>query len=188
MYQPADMAASGMLWSLHRGFNDLFERLRYRYMGLLDLVAASSAAPVLVGFLAVRARFARAGADGRTRLLPQCGRRPDAAARARPRRARASRRPRSRFADVEQRDPPVIPADELDTIIDNIGIPNSWRSLAQGDIPNIAATDGEILISLNQERARPDRATTKSGFASGSTRSSRTWSSSSSRRTSRTRF
>ena len=29
------------------------------------------------------------------------------------------------------------------TILDNIGIPNSWGSLAQGDVPNVAATDGD---------------------------------------------
>ncbi len=45
----------------------------------------------------------------------------------------------------------MIPADEIDTLIDNIGIPNSWASLAQGDIPTISSADGEILISLNKE-------------------------------------
>ena len=60
-----------------------------------------------------------------------------------------------RFADVEQEIRRTLPADELDTILDNIGIPNAWSSLAQGDVPNIAATDGEILISLNRERHGP---------------------------------
>ena len=40
----------------------------------------------------------------------------------------------------------------MDTIIDNIGVPNSWTSLAQGDIPTISSADGEILISLNKEK------------------------------------
>ena len=71
--------------------------------------------------------------------------------------ARASRRPRLRFADVEQEIRDTLPAGELDTILDNIGIPNAWSSLAQGDVPNIAATDGEILISLNRERHGPVR-------------------------------
>ena len=60
-----------------------------------------------------------------------------------------------RFADVEQEIRRTLPADEIDTILDNIGIPNAWSSLAQGDVPNIAATDGEILISLNRERHGP---------------------------------
>src|ERR1019366_3774838 len=41
---------------------------------------------------------------------------------------------------------------EIDTIIDNIGIPNSFTSLAQGDIPTISSADGEILISLTKEK------------------------------------
>ncbi|MBV8831849.1 MAG: efflux RND transporter permease subunit, partial [Acidobacteriaceae bacterium] len=46
----------------------------------------------------------------------------------------------------------VIPPDEIDMLIDNIGIPNSWPIIAQGDIPTISAADGEILISLKPER------------------------------------
>ena len=57
-----------------------------------------------------------------------------------------------RFVDVEQEIRRALPAGEIDTILDNIGIPNAWSSLAQGDVPNIAATDGEIMISLNHER------------------------------------
>jgi multidrug efflux pump subunit AcrB len=45
----------------------------------------------------------------------------------------------------------VVPPRELDMLIDNIGIPNSWPAIAQGDIPTISAADGEILISLNKE-------------------------------------
>ena len=58
----------------------------------------------------------------------------------------------ARFADLEQEIRAALPAGEIDTILDNIGIPNAWSSLAQGDVPNIAATDGEILISLNREQ------------------------------------
>ena len=62
-----------------------------------------------------------------------------------------------RFADVEQEIRNTLPAGEIDTILDNIGIPNAWGSIAQGDVPNIAATDGEILISLNREKHGPVR-------------------------------
>ena len=61
-----------------------------------------------------------------------------------------------RFAVIEREIRDVIPADEIDTLIDNIGIPNSWSSLAQGDIPTISTADGEILISLKQGQARFD--------------------------------
>src|SRR5439155_26782641 len=57
-----------------------------------------------------------------------------------------------RFAALEREIRSVIPSDEIDTLIDNIGIPNSWPSIAQGDIPTISSADGEILISLNKEK------------------------------------
>ncbi len=56
-----------------------------------------------------------------------------------------------RFAAIEREIRQVIPADEMETIIDNIGVPNSWTSLAQGDIPTISSADGELLISLKEK-------------------------------------
>ena len=44
-----------------------------------------------------------------------------------------------------------IPKDELETIMDNIGLPNSGMNLAQGDSATIGASTGEILVELNQE-------------------------------------
>ena len=58
----------------------------------------------------------------------------------------------ARFAALERDIRSVIPPNEIDTLIDNIGIPNSWPIIAQGDIPTISSADGEILISLNKER------------------------------------
>src|SRR5215467_11107810 len=58
----------------------------------------------------------------------------------------------SRFAAIEQEIRGVIPPGELDMLIDNIGIPGSWPTIAQGDIPTISSADGEILISLNKEK------------------------------------
>jgi len=57
-----------------------------------------------------------------------------------------------RFVRIENAIHEVIPPAELDTLIDNIGVPNSWNSLAQGDIPTISSADGEILISLRKEK------------------------------------
>src|SRR5580693_4179149 len=36
VYQAGGHGGKGVLWSLHRGMNNLFERLGYRYVGLLD--------------------------------------------------------------------------------------------------------------------------------------------------------
>jgi multidrug efflux pump subunit AcrB len=62
-----------------------------------------------------------------------------------------------RFSDLEREIRSVIPKDEIDMVIDNIGIPNSWPAIAQGDIPTISSADGEILISLNKEKHAPTR-------------------------------
>ena len=45
----------------------------------------------------------------------------------------------------------MIPPREIENIIDNIGIPNGGFNLAFGDSPTIGVSDGDILISLNQE-------------------------------------
>src|SRR5262249_11503869 len=50
MYQEGGYGGEGVLWSLHRGMNALFERLRYRYMGLLDF-SLQHRAPVLLLFV-----------------------------------------------------------------------------------------------------------------------------------------
>ncbi len=155
IYQAGGHGGKGILWSLHRGANSLFERFRYRYVGLLDF-SLRHRAPVLVLFLAISfgslwlARlvghdFFPAVDAGQLRLH----------ARSAP--GTRIEQTAFRFADVEQEIRNALPAGEIDTIIDNIGVPNAWGSIAQGDVPNIAATDGEILISLNREKHGPVR-------------------------------
>ena len=153
VYHAGGHGGQGVLWSLHRGMNGLFERLRYRYLGLLDL-SLQQRAPVLIGFLIVSL--------GSLLLMRMVGRDffPDVDAGTMRLHARMPPGTRIeqteiRFADVEQEIRRTLPAGEIDTILDNIGIPNAWSSLAQGDVPNVAATDGEIMISLNRERHGP---------------------------------
>jgi multidrug efflux pump subunit AcrB len=149
-HQASGHRGSGILWSFHRRMNDLFERLRYRYMGLLDW-SLDHRMPMLLGFVLV--------ALGSLWLVRMVGRDffPDVDAGTLRLHARLPPGTRIeqtelRFADIEQEIRNTLPAGEIDTILDNIGIPNAWSSLAQGDVPNIAATDGEIVISLNRER------------------------------------
>jgi multidrug efflux pump subunit AcrB len=155
VHQGKEHGGKGILAGVHRGMNDLFERLRYRYMGLLDL-SLRHRAPVLIGFLAV--------ALGSLCLVRMVGKDffPDVDAGTLRLHARTPAGTRIEHtdllvADVDQEIRNTLPPGEIDRILDNIGIPNSWGSLAQGDVPNIAATDGEILISLNRERHGPVR-------------------------------
>ncbi len=52
------------------------------------------------------------------------------------------------FAAVEREIRTIIPADETQLILDNIGIPNGGINLAFGDSAAISDSDGEILIAL----------------------------------------
>jgi len=155
VYHAGGHGGRGVLWTVHRGVNRLFEQLRYRYMGLLNLALARRA-PVLAGFMVVSlASLLLVFLVGRDFF-------PDVDAGTLRLHARTPPGTRIeetevRFADVEQEIRDTLPPGEIDTILDNIGIPNAWSSLAQGDVPNIAATDGEFLISLNRERHGPVR-------------------------------
>ena len=145
--------ASGLLERLHVRMNEAFERLRDAYVGLLDL-ALEQRAQVMIGFLAVSlVSLGLVGLIGRD-FFPEV----DAGTLRLHVRMPAGTRieqTEARLVDVEQEIRDAIPADELETILDNIGIPNAWSSIAQGDVPNIAATDTELIISLARERHKP---------------------------------
>jgi len=139
----------------HHLFNQFFEGLRFRYVGLLDwslrhrgrtlaafgiFFAASLGLGLLVGedfFPAVDSGQMRLHARGPAGMRIE--------------------ETEARFSDIEQEIRSAIPPDEIDMLIDNIGIPNSWPAIAQGDIPTISSADGEILISLKQEKHAPTR-------------------------------
>src|SRR5204862_5100709 len=52
------------------------------------------------------------------------------------------------FAQVDDHIHRLVPAGELDSTIDNIGVPVSGINLALGDPSMISTADGEILVSL----------------------------------------
>ena len=145
----------GILGTAHHLFNQAFEWLRYRYMGLLHwslyhrgrvlaafmvFAIASLGLVKLIGedfFPAVDAGQMRLHARGPAGLRIE--------------------ETEMRFAALEHEIRSVIPPDEIDMVIDNIGIPNSWPAIAQGDNPTISSADGEMLISLNKEKHAPTR-------------------------------
>jgi multidrug efflux pump subunit AcrB len=59
------------------------------------------------------------------------------------------------FGQVEDALRKVIPHEELEELLDNIGLPNGGFNLAFGDTATIGPSDGDILISLNREKHRP---------------------------------
>jgi multidrug efflux pump subunit AcrB len=138
-----------LIWRVHFAFNRSFVKFRSAYTGLLDW-ALDHRAPVLTGFLVfalgslglvflVGSDFFPAVDSGQIRLHA---------------RAAAGTRIEATemiFANIENEIRSVIAPGELDTILDNIGLPNSSFNLAFGDCPSIGVSDGEILISLKPD-------------------------------------
>ncbi len=149
LYQEGSGGGKGMIWRVHNLFNTLFERLRFRYIGLLDW-SLHHRGPVLAGFMAISvASLGLAWLVGED-FFPNV----DSGQMRLHARGPAGTRIEEtevRFAALEHEIRAVIPSNEIDMLIDNIGIPNSWPAIAQGDNPTISAADGEILISLNKE-------------------------------------
>src|SRR5882672_6985536 len=152
LYQGGDEAnaaaakAAGPIWRVHQAFDRLFEKFRAAYHGLLDRVLAHRA---LVGGAFAIFAFASLGLvlfvgndffpyvdSGQMRLhvRPPSGTRIEEDERI--------------FAQVEDEVRRVVPPQELDTILDNIGLPNSGINLAFSDSATSGSGDGEILISL----------------------------------------
>ncbi len=142
---------ASLLWRVNSIFNGLFERLRFRYIGLLDW-SLQHRAQVLSGFMAVSiASVGLAWLVGED-FFPEV----DSGQMRLDARAPAGTRLEEtevRFAAIEREIRDVIPASEMDTLIDNIGVVNCWACLAQGEIPTISSADGEILISLKQNHS-----------------------------------
>lgn len=56
------------------------------------------------------------------------------------------------FSAIEKEIRSVIPADEINLLLDNIGVPAEAFNLAFGDSATTGTSDGEILVSLNHHR------------------------------------
>ena len=135
------------LGSIHEKFNHLFEKLRARYVNGLrwclehrGVVFAGMGVLVLVSFSLVPflgRDFFPAVDAGQFRLHV---------------RAPAGTRLEStqeRFFQVGHAIRDVIPPNEIQNVLDNIGLPTSGINLAFGDSSTISSADGEILVALN---------------------------------------
>jgi len=143
----------GLFRRFHSAADRGFQRLRTAYAGLLDW-ALDHRKTVLAAFFAFSL--------GSLALLPMVGEdffpTVDSGQMRLHARAPAGTRIEETeliFAAVEDEIRAVVPPDELDTILDNIGMPNSGLSLAFSDNPSIGPDDGSILVSLKPERRRP---------------------------------
>jgi multidrug efflux pump subunit AcrB len=142
----------GVIWRIHQAFERRFDKMRDAYRGLLGWVlghrllsGGAFAAFVLLSLglvVLVGQDFFPYVDAGQMRLHVRCptGTRIEEAEHV--------------FANVEAEIRRVIPEHELDSILDNIGLPSSGINLAFSDSATIGNGDGEILISL-KEKHRP---------------------------------
>jgi multidrug efflux pump subunit AcrB len=136
------------IWRVHEAFNVQFEKFRKAYGGFLAFALHHriSVLAVFVAFVVVSCV-----------LYPFVGRDFFPAVDAGQIRLHVRGYPGTRleqsepnFARVESFIRQQIPAEQVDTIIDNIGIPNSGINMSLSDGSGISAADGEILISLKE--------------------------------------
>jgi multidrug efflux pump subunit AcrB len=147
-----DRAKQGALGRFFARFERGFERMRMAYGGLLALVLARRAA-LVVGFsLFVVASLA---------LFPLVGRDFFPSVDAGLIKLHVRGMPGTRieeterhFADVQKTIREVIPAHEIDTLIDNIGVPYSGLNLSLSEGALISSADGQILIALKPGHAK----------------------------------
>jgi multidrug efflux pump subunit AcrB len=145
-------AAPGLFGRLHEAFQRRFERLRAAYVRTLETALARRGRVVAVFALLVLSGLV---------LLPFVGRdffpTVDTGQFRLHVRAPAGTRIEETeqvFADVEAAIRRMIPKEEIQLVIDNIGQPQPIN-LGFTDSVTIGPADGEILVSLNPERHQP---------------------------------
>ncbi|HEX4055195.1 MAG TPA: efflux RND transporter permease subunit [Tepidisphaeraceae bacterium] len=140
---------NNLIWRFHEKFNAQFEKLRDYYGGLLALALEHRMATIF-GFTAmvlvsccltflIGTDFFPAVDAGQIRLHVR-----------NPPGTRIEQSERI-FGNVERAIRKDIPASEIDTLMDNMGIPNSSINLSLSDGSLMSPADGEILISLNPD-------------------------------------
>jgi multidrug efflux pump subunit AcrB len=138
------------VWKVHDKFNEKFEILRRHYGSLLTwgllnrgivlaiFVVMVASAGALVAFGLIGKDFFPTVDAGQIRLHVRAapGTRLEETERI--------------YARVEKAIRDDIPNDQIETLLDNIGIPNSGINLSLSDGSLMSSADGEILISLKE--------------------------------------
>jgi multidrug efflux pump subunit AcrB len=137
------------VWRIHTAFEHKFEKFRGSYTAALDWalsnrpMVVTAFAVLFVGSLGlyplIGQNFFPTVDAGQLRLHVRV-----------PTGTRVEETER-RFRQVEGVIKQVIPAEELDLVLDNIGLPVVPINLLLSDNPTIGAGDGEILVSMKEE-------------------------------------
>jgi CzcA family heavy metal efflux pump len=137
-----------------RGFESRFERVRKNYGALLERALATPR-PFIIGFLAcVALSFLLVPFLGEN-FFPSV----DAGQMALHVRAPVGSRiedTSAQFDRIEQRIRQIIPADELVSVVDNIGLPVSSINTTYNNSGTVGPQDGDILIQLTKDHRPTD--------------------------------
>jgi multidrug efflux pump subunit AcrB len=141
-------ASRNPLVRFQRGFEQRFERFRDGYRALLALALAHRG-PFIAGFLAVVfASFALVPFLGRD-FFPSV----DAGQILMHARTRVGMRieeTSNKFADIQKAIREIIPPEDLDTLVDNIGMPISGINMTYNNTGTIGTQDGDVQIKLRE--------------------------------------
>ncbi len=137
------------LVSFQHGFEQIFEKIRFGYRGLLVLALANQRRFIAIFMLIVAMSFL---------LVPFLGRNffPSVDSGQISLHVRAPLGTRieetaAEFDAIEQCIRQVVPPSQLASVVDNIGLPFSGLNLAYSNTGTIGPQDGDILVSLNEK-------------------------------------
>jgi multidrug efflux pump subunit AcrB len=136
------------LAAIHSGFNRRFESLRMTYRDALAYMVRAPLQPLLFFLVLIVGSLALFPALGRD-FFPQV----DAGQMRLHVRAPPGTRleqTRADFAQVEAAIRSLVGERQIDTLLDNIGLPYSGINIALSDSATVGPMDGEILISLGR--------------------------------------
>jgi multidrug efflux pump subunit AcrB len=142
---------AGPIWWAHHLFNLGFLKVQDLYRRMLTWALAHPAAVILASLVFTGASFAVAQFVGRDFFPAVDGGQFRLHVRA-PAGTRIEET-EAHFARVEETIRRVIPARDIDTIIDNIGLPWIGVNLAYTDGATVGRFDGEILVALKKGHA-----------------------------------
>jgi len=149
---PEPEEAKNWIWHFHEGFNKRFEWLREHYRTWLEWSLHNRS--IVLGLFAVYVVGScfLTGVIGRDffpyvdsgqmklHVVPPAGTRIEQTERI--------------FAEIEDEIRRVLPANSIDMILDNIGLPNGGFNLAFSNSATISNSDGDIQISLKEGERR----------------------------------
>ena len=154
MHAAGTPSARNPLVRFQRGFEQRFERFRKSYGALLERALATPR-PFVIGFLAcVALSFLLVPFLGEN-FFPSV----DAGQMALHVRAPVGSRiedTSAQFDRIEQRIRQIIPADELVSVVDNIGLPVSSINTTYNNSGTVGPQDGDILIQLTKDHRPTD--------------------------------